>query len=358
MTLTQINQIQIPTWRWLSMNETSVKIDANLNLAYHGGELTAAEPLIQRHFFASTEIPNLPADLERLRSFVTTHQNWALSLTIGRGVRCDTPIVLDFVLDEESPVLIDHLEIHGEADSQATVVVRYRRRGQTACFHGGFAAVWAEEGAVVRLIKIQELGDSDTHVDGTAITVGERGDGSVLFCELGGAQVVGSANISLAGEESRGGIDGMYLARDGCIQDFDYRLELRGRGGEGRIICRGALAGAASKTMKSTLDFIRGADGAKGREEETVLALSDRAINRSIPLLLCGEDNVEGAHATSTGRLDPLKLHYLMSRGLSRQEAMRVMVEASFTPLVDLLPTIDLRGEVRQRIREAFDDAH
>ena len=63
MTLTQINQIQIPTWRWLSMNETNVKIDANLSLPYRGGEESGTEKLLARRFFAPTEIPNLPADL-------------------------------------------------------------------------------------------------------------------------------------------------------------------------------------------------------------------------------------------------------------------------------------------------------
>jgi len=354
--LTALNRIQIPTWRWLAMNETTVDIDADLTLPYRGGVLTGAEEVEISRFFTPVAIPHLPADLERLRTFVAAHHNYTLRLTIAQGVQVAEPIVLDFLLDAASPVLVDELEIHAEAGSRATVVVRYRSDGAAKGFHAGFAAVWAEAGSDVRLITIQHLGDQDTHLSGSAVTVGEGGDGSILSCDTGGGQVISGSNISLAGSKSRGGLEAMYLGREGSTQDFNYRLEARAPESEGHIVCRGALAGNAKKTMKSTLDFIRGAVGAKGREEETVLSLSDRAIHRSIPLLLCGEDNVEGSHATSSGRVDPLKLTYLMSRGLSRPEAVRLMVEASLTPLVNRLPTARLRDEVVQQIREVIDD--
>lgn len=356
MKLTALNRIQIPTWRWLAMNETTLDIDADLTLPYRGGVLTGAEEVKISRTTTQAAIPHLRPDLERLRTFVAEHHNYRLCLTIARGVQVAEPIVLDFLLDAASAVLVDELEIRSEAGSRATVVVRYRSDGEAKGFHAGFASVWAEAGSEVRLITIQHLGEHDTHLYGSVVTVGEGGDGSLLSCDTGGGQVISGATISLAERRSRGGLEAMYLGREGSTQDFNYRLEARGRESEGHIVCRGALAGNAKKTMKSTLDFIRGAVGAKGREEETVLSLSDRAIHRSIPLLLSGEDNVEGSHATSSGRIDPLKLTYLMSRGLSRREAIRLMVEASFTPLVNRLPTARLRDEVLEQIREVIDD--
>ena len=358
MKLTNLNQLQMPTWRWLGMNEAALETDAALDTPYRGGVLSGAEGVDVRRDRALIEIPHLPADLGRLRDFVFEHQNYSLTLTIPRDVRCEKPIVLDFLMDEESPVLVDHLGIYALPGSRADVVVRYRSAGEGARFHSGFAALRAEAGAQVRLIKIQMLGDKDAHLDGTAVTVEADGQGSVLCCELGGGQVVSGCNISLTGKESRGGLDTLYLGGNGRTQDFNYRLELRGPASKGKIVSRGALAGTAKKTLKSTLEFARGASGSKGREEETVLSLSDRAINLSMPLLLCGEDNVEGAHATSSGKPDPAKLYYLMSRGFTPGEAKRLLVEASFTPILNKLPTPDLRDAVQQKIREVMDGEH
>lgn len=352
MELTKLNELQIPTWRWLGMNETALGFDAALGVPYLGGVLSGAERAEVQRDCAPMELPPLPADLERLQDFVSRHQNYNLTLTIPRDAECDEPIMLDFLLDEESPALVDHLQIRALAGSRADVVVRYRAEGDGAYFHCGFAGLQAEAGAKVRLIKIQMLGEKDAHLDGTAVTVEAGGEGSALFCELGGSQVVAGSNISLTGKKSRGGLDTLYLGVGGRTQDFNYRLELRGPASEGEIVSRGALTGNAQKTLKSTLDFIRGAAGSKGREEETVLTLSDQAVNLSTPLLLCGEADVEGAHATSSGRPDPGKLYYLMSRGLTEQEAKRLLVEASFTPILNKLPTQALRDTVYEKIRE------
>jgi len=358
MKLRNLNRIQIPAWRWLGMNEAALETDMPLGTPYRGGALSGAGSVELRHDFAPAEIPNLPADLGRLRDFVQEHQNYSLHLTIPEDVQCEQPLILDFLLDEASSVLVDNIEVHALAGSRADVVLRYRSAGKGARFHGGFASLRAEMGAQVRLIKIQMLDEEDIHLDGTAITIEAGGEGSALCCELGGGQVVSGCNVLLAGKESRGGLDTLYLGSEGRTQDFNYRLELRGPASQGEIVSRGALSGSAKKTLKSTLDFIRGASGAKGREEETVLALSDRVVNLSTPLLLCGEDNVEGAHATSSGKPDPAKLYYLMSRGFTQGEAKRLLVEASFTSIINKLPTPDLRDAVRQKIREVVHGEH
>lgn len=355
MKFTKLNELQLPTWRWLNMNAAELDADVAVRTVYRGGVLSggAAQAKIERHANPAT-IAHLPDDMARLREFVFKNQNYGLTLTIPKGVQCDAPIILDLLLDESAPVLIDFLQINAETGSRADVVVCYRSSGGGTYFHSGFASLQAERDSQVRLIKIQMLGDRDTHLDAVAVCAGAGAQGSALFCELGGGQVVSGCNISLAGAGSRGWLDTLYLGSGVRRQDFNYRMELRGPAAEGEISVKGALAGTAKKVLKSTLDFIRGASGAKGREEETVLTLSDRAVNLSTPLLLCGEANVEGAHATSSGKPDPGKLYYLMSRGFTERDAKRLLVEASFTPILNKLPSPELRGAVYERIREVI----
>lgn len=353
MKFTKLNELQMPTWRWLNMNAAELDADAELGTAYRGGIVSGstAKVKIEHHANLMT-IDHLPNDIARMSDFVFKNQNYGLTLTIPKGIQCDEPVILDFLLDENSPALIDFLHINAETGSRADVVVRYRSSGGGTYFHSGFAFLHAQPGSQIRLIKIQMLGERDAHLDAAAVCVETGAQGNALFCELGGGQIVSGCNVSLTGSESRGGIDTLYLGSGGRKQDFNYRLELRGPAAEGEISVKGALAGTARKVLKSTLDFIRGASGAKGREEETVLTLSDRAVNLSTPLLLCGEANVEGAHATSSGKPDPGKLYYLMSRGFTERDAKRLLVEASFTPILNKLPTQKLRGAVYERIRE------
>lgn len=58
----------------------------------------------------------------------------------------------------------------------------------------------------------------------------------------------------------------------------------------------GVLAGKAFKLFRGSIDLLPGGSGAKGQEQENVLLLGDGVVNQTIPLILCGEEDVEGNH--------------------------------------------------------------
>ena len=66
----------------------------------------------------------------------------------------------------------------------------------------------------------------------------------------------------------------------------------------------GVLQGGAKKIYRGTIDFKNGSAGAVGDEKETVLLLSDDVVNQTIPLILCSEEDVQGNHGASIGKLD------------------------------------------------------
>ena len=109
---------------------------------------------------------------------------------------------------------------------------------------------------------------------------------------------------------------------------------------------RGALLGHCVKNFRGTLDFIQGARGSVGKEDEEVTILSPHARNRSVPLMLSHEGDVDGHHAVSIGRMDADKLFYLMSRGLDERAAQQLIVEASFAPVLERITDEKLRTEI------------
>ncbi len=355
MKFTKLNELQIPTWRWLHLNSSELEVETEFDIPYQGGVVSATESKIKIEPYVKVPfIDNIPEDVRRMSEFVLKNKNYGLTVTLPAGIKITEPITLEFVLDEVSPVLIDFLHIKAEAGSSAEIIVNYRATGKGRYFHNGFAYVQSAKDSQVRLIKAQMLGENDTHIDNNAVQVEANGQGDFIFCELGSGQISAGCNVVLSGAKSRSELQSLYLGDGDRKMDFNYRIELRGKEADGKITVRGALAGEAKKTLKSNLDFIRGASGSKGSEEETVLTLSDRAVNLSVPLLLCGEDNVEGSHATSSGKPSASKLFYLMSRGLSEKEAKRLLVEASFTPILAKLSSNELKDAVNNRIREVL----
>lgn len=82
-------------------------------------------------------------------------------------------------------------------------------------------------------------------------------------------------------------------------QKFDVNLNVRhfGKVTESTIQADGTLMDAAEKIFRGTIDFVRGSADSVGAETEQVLLLGDDVVNKTIPVILCAEENVQEATA-------------------------------------------------------------
>ena len=91
---------------------------------------------------------------------------------------------------------------------------------------------------------------------------------------------------------------------------------------------RGVLGDEAEKVFRGTIDFKNGAVGAKGAENEEVLLMDEKVRNKTVPLILCAEEDVEGSHGASIGRIDEGQVFYMESRGIPREKIYELMARA------------------------------
>ncbi|MFC2428345.1 MAG: SufD family Fe-S cluster assembly protein [Campylobacter sp.] len=139
---------------------------------------------------------------------------------------------------------------------------------------------------------------------------------------------------------------GLYFGDEARKIDLNYVIRQEGRRTDANMQVRGALLDRSVKTFRGTLDFIQGARGSVGKEDEEVMLFSPHVRNRSVPLMLSHEGDVDGHHAVSIGRMDAEKLFYLMSRGLDDRAAQQLIVEASFEPVMARIESEELRAEI------------
>ncbi len=90
---------------------------------------------------------------------------------------------------------------------------------------------------------------------------------------------------------------------------------------QSKLTCNGILSDGTSKNWHPTLDYLPGSRACFGREQETVLLLGDQLENHSAPLILAGEDDLDAAHAVTSGGISDDVLAYLASRGLDAATA-------------------------------------
>lgn len=338
----------LPAWSWLHLNGVEVTLPARPAGNYPPLQLGDAER------FRAGGLPTSFPNLSQEAAWINAHANDATHLLIPSGEKVSQPIVLHREMSAANPTLVDQIYLTAGADAEVNLILSYASGQEDAVYHCGALYVDAGPRSVVKVTIMQTLGAPASHLQVVHLQVREDANVSAVLCDMGAGVCAVSTRTDLLGENGRGDVYKLYLAGDGARLDENHVLNLLGRGTVGNIIARGALWGNASKAMKSTLDFRQGSTGSVGREEEVVLTLSDRVINRSVPLLLCGEDDVEGSHATSSGQPDAARLYYLMSRGLSPAEAKRLLVEATMMPVIIQLLTEEAQAQVKARVQEVI----
>ena len=182
------------------------------------------------------------------------------------------------------------------------------------------------------------------------IKVGKDSRLELTIVDISEADSLSEIVVDLDGDNSAVDLKAAYFGNGKRKLDLNYIIHQRGKQTEATMDVKGALSGSCDKIFRGTLDFVKGSKGSVGREREEVIVLSETVRNRSVPLMLSGEDEVDGHHAVSVGRIDSDKLFYLMSRGLDKIEAEKLIVEAAFNPVLERLDNTELVNEISKII--------
>ena len=135
---------------------------------------------------------------------------------------------------------------------------------------------------------------------------------------------------------------------------MNYIAELYGEKTNIDIEVQGALKDTAKKHFKGTIDFKKGCKKATGNENENCMLLSEKAKSIALPMLLCSEEEVEGNHSSSAGKVGNKELFYIMSRGFSKVEAMKLLVRAKFNNILEKIEDEELKAEIIAKIDEGL----
>lgn len=189
--------------------------------------------------------------------------------------------------------------------------------------------VFADEGSRVSVARVQTLDSGYVDVDDMGVFAGADCRVDVSQTVLGASQTFTGFAADLRGDGACLEIDTHYLGHGDQSHDFNYIVRHHGRKTECDLVANGVLAGKSKKTLRGTIDLIKGAKGAQGSEKESVLLVDEGVVNKTVPVILCNEDDVAGNHGATIGHIREEQLFYLASRGLSQEEAERMFVGAA-----------------------------
>lgn len=354
MKFKELNKIPVKTARKQQVNEISLNI-SDFNIEKFDNFIMDAREIkglnVKKIDF------NLLKDLKygvgkELLSEADTKFTNSIFLEIKENVVIEENIILYFRMDEDNKTLVDNIIIKAEKNSKANIIIKYISDDNLEAYHNGILRIFAEEKANIKVSKINLLGKRVKNFDSNMSEIEKSANVDFISVDLGAESTVTNYEAILNGEKSTANANVIYIGSSSEKIDMNYVMTIRGEKSEANMDVKGALRDSAIKNFKGTLDFKKGAKKSKGAEEEYCMLLSEKSRSRSVPLLLCEEDNVSGEHAAASGSIDENKLFYLMSRGISYNEARLLIINASFNPIIDKIGCCEVQNEVLDYIKK------
>lgn len=345
-----INRLPSKTWNWLRMNETQLEKvaiptagDVKVNLPERITTIENENSRPWNEDFAGIA-SGMGEDMDGLLSAAGVK---AQQYEVPADVVARQPLLLDYEYTQDS-LQAGAVAVRAQKNSEITIIQDFASDRAEAGQAEVSTRLYLEEGAKIRLVQIQRLGSGFTFMNDIGALCEEKASLEVIQLILGGKNTYLGCKTTLQGRESSMNADTAYIvAGDGRL-DMNYVASHEGKKTQSNMQAGGVLRDHAFKLYRGTIDFKWGAKGAAGNEKEDVLLLSNDVVNQTIPLILCAEEDVEGNHGATIGKLDDELLFYLESRGMTREQIYEMMAMAKVDAVCRKIPDAATQAKVQE----------
>ena len=332
-----------------------VSLDLDPALAGQGVVLTslrdaAREGIAEVEALLATEA--VPASDGKFPALNAALWSDGVFLRVPRGVRVERPIRLSRWVSQPGTATFTRILIVAEELSQLSFVDEILSPAFSSVTLANTAVeVFARGGAQVQYVSLQRMGEGGFYLANQR-TIAERDSTlDTLNVALGGTVGRVDLNARLVGPGANSDMLGLYFGDADQHFDFNTSQDHVAPNAHSDLLYKGALDGAARGVFRGIIRVHEGAQGTDAYQTNRNLILSDQAVATSLPNLEIGADDVRCSHGATVGQLDAEALFYLMSRGLKRGRAERLVVLGFLGEVLSRLPL----GGVVEKVTRVID---
>ncbi|MNB87759.1 FeS cluster assembly protein SufB [compost metagenome] len=276
--------------------------------------------------------------------------NGGVFLYIPKNVVVDTPLQAIYLSDDAEATFAPHILIVADTNSSVTYVDNYVSSKSEAGLHNGAVEVFALAGAKVRFASVHQFGSDTTDITYRRAVLENDGSIEWIIGEMNDGDTASDTKSVLKGNGSTS--DAKVIAVGSGSQRLNYTTQAQhfGKNTPSDMITRAVMRENATSIINGITKIEKGATRADGQQTEKVLMLSPKARGDANPILLIDEDDVSAGHAASVGQVNQEQIYYLMSRGITRGEAEKLVIYGFLAPVVSQIPLEGLRDQLQSLV--------
>jgi Fe-S cluster assembly protein SufD len=285
-------------------------------------------------------------DEHRLTALHAAFMNGGAFVYVPKNVVLETPLQAVYVIDGEEANVYNHVLVVADVNSAFTYVENYVANENTAGVANIVAEVILEQGAQVKFGAVDLLSKNMTTYVNRRGVVGRDGRLEWALGLMNDGDTISENVTNLMGDGSFADTKTVTIGRGEQTQHFTTKVVHFGKHSEGFILKHGVQKDNATSIFNGIGKIEHGASKSNAEQTSRILMLNDKARGDANPILLIDEDDVMAGHAASVGRVDPTQLYYLMSRGISKSEAERLVIHGFLAPVVNELTIEGVKAQL------------
>ncbi len=292
---------------------------------------------------------SLNAALWQDGAFVLVPQNVALT----------DPVQLVYLSTAQGAPTAAHSRtlIVAERNAQVTVAETFQAGDDGICFSNAVTEIVAGENAVVDYYHSVRENNRSFHIGLVQAYAGHAAQISALAVSLSGALVRNEVRAVLDAEGADCTLNGLYLAKGVQHVDNHTTIDHAKPHGSSRQVYNGILDGHATAVFNGRVIVRPDAQKTDANQKNRNLLLSADATIDTKPQLEISANDVRCTHGATVGQMDPEALFFLRSRGLQREEAVALLIQAFAGEILDKVKPEGLRHWLEGALRTEFSNA-
>jgi len=258
---------------------------------------------------------------------------------IPKGVRLETPLQAYFRVNQEKMGQFERTLIIADEGSRAHYIEGCTApMYSTESFHSGVIEIMVRPGAHFRYTTIQNWSNNMYNLVTQRAMVHKNATMEWLDGNLGSKLTMKYPSCFLVGEGAHGSILSIAYAGNGQHQDTGGKMVHAAPHTTSTIISKSISKGTGRSTYRGLAKVYEGATHARSNVECDALLINDTSRTDTYPYIEIEEQDANIGHEASVSKVGEEQLFYLMSRGMSEDEAMALIVRGFIEPIAKELP--------------------
>lgn len=335
--------------RVTQLGQTTVSLSLPQPLRDQGVILTDIFTAARDHadLFDKYFMSAIRADENKLTAYHQAYLNAGLFLYVPKNVVVEQPIMAELIQDNtQDEPLVSHILVVADQGSRVKFIQHLTSIGDHTNPANMMVELIARDGSEIDFSSLDELGPTTHTYFKRRANIGRDAHVEWAVGVMNAGDTVGDMDAELLGTGGYANSKVIAVTTGKQRVGINNRVTNRGKHTTGLINQRGVILEQSELIFNGIGQIIHGAHGAQADQQNRVLIMSPQARGDANPILLIDENDVQAGHAASVGPVDPQQMYYLMSRGIPRPQAQRMVIRGFLGAVLAAIPSQDVRDKM------------